>query len=131
MPESPRENRPSGNLARHPFWLDGGYDRDSVEACHYHPAHKWRIFRIGDIIDCAPPSGRDPEERMVFCQGCYVPRCGYTTESDPCVLPRHHHELHLAASGRVEAATVWPGSDKPGPPQIADLYDQDGLLRAL
>lgn len=27
--------------AAHPFWLDGGYDRESVEACHYHPAHNW------------------------------------------------------------------------------------------
>lgn len=107
----------SSNLAKHPFWLDGGYDRESVEACPYHPAHRWWIFRIGDVLDCEF-NGRDPDERMVICQGCYVPRCGHTTEDDPCILPRHHPELHLTASGAVEDSRVWPGSDKPWPPHI-------------
>jgi hypothetical protein len=104
----------AAQLARHPFWLDGGYDRESVEACPYHPVHRWWVFRIGDVLDCER-SGRDPEERMVICRGCFVPRCGYTTETDPCVLPRHHPELHLMASGEIEDATVWPGSEKPAP----------------
>lgn len=98
--------------AAQPFWLDGGYDRDAVEACPHHPTHKWWEFRIGDVIDCER-SGRNPDECMVICQGCYVPRCGYTTEANPCMLPRHHRELHLFADGSVEDATVWPGSDKP------------------
>ena len=38
-------------LATKPFWLDGGYDRESVEACPYHPAHRWWTFRLGDVIE--------------------------------------------------------------------------------
>jgi hypothetical protein len=107
-------------LARHPFWLDGGYDRDAVEACPYHPAHKWWVFRMGDVIDCER-SGRDQDEMMVICRGCYVPRCGHVeNESDPCILPRHHPELHLMASGDIEDWTVWPGSEKPPPPELTE-----------
>lgn len=94
------------------FWLDGGYDRDKVEDCEYHPRHRWTIVRVGDVIE----HPYDPDERMCICIGCFVPRCGYTTEEDPCMLPRHHHELHLHASGAVEDDTVWPGIDKPPPP---------------
>lgn len=103
-------------LATHPFWLDGGYDRESVEACPYHPAHKWWTFRLGDVIEADHLS--DPDERMVICRGCYVPRCGHTTEDDPCILPRHHPELHLMASGQVENPHEWPGSTKPLPPDV-------------
>lgn len=107
------------SLAKHPFWLDGSYDRELVEACKYHPAHRWWIFRIGDVLDCGW-SGRDPNEMMVICRGCYVPRCGHTTEENPCILPRHHPELHFHADGDIEDWTVWPGSDKPPPPEIDD-----------
>lgn len=73
-------------LARHPFWLDGGYDRDSVEACQYHPFHRWIVLRPGDVL----ANTRDPDERMVICKGCYVPRCGHSDDPNPCLLPRHH-----------------------------------------
>lgn len=101
-------------LATGSFWLEGGYDRDSVEACPYHPFHNWWEFRLGDVIE--PDRLSDPDERMVICRGCYVPRCGYSTEADPCILPRHHPELHLHKSGAIEDAMVWPGSEKPAPP---------------
>lgn len=106
----------SGRLATRPFWLDGGYDRDAVEACHYHPEHRWWVFRLGDVI--GPDRLRDPDERMVICRGCFVPRCGHTTEADPCILPRHHPERHLYESGAVETVAEWPGSDKPAPPHL-------------
>lgn len=102
------------SLAAHPFWLDGGYDEASVEGCPHHPWHDWWIFRIRDVI--AGGEERWGDERMVICRSCYVPRCGYTTEPDPCILPRHHRCLHLTASGSVEDALVWPGSEKPAPP---------------
>lgn len=105
------------SLAKHPFWLDGSYDRELVEACKYHPDHRWWTFRMGDVLDCEW-SGRNPDELMVICQGCYVPRCGHSTEPDPCMLPRHHKELHLYSNGEVEPADVWPGSEKPSPPDI-------------
>lgn len=85
-------------LARHPFWLDGGYDSASVEGCRHHPNHDWWVFRIGDVLDCEW-SGRDPDEMMVICRACYVPRCGHTNDPDPCMLHRHHEGLHAMASG--------------------------------
>lgn len=83
-------------LAKHPFWLDGGYDREAVEACPFHPFHHWWIFRLGDVI--IEQGVRDPDEMMVICAGCYVPRCGHTTEENPCLLPRHHEEDHWTAA---------------------------------
>jgi hypothetical protein len=94
------------------FWLDGGYDRESVEACPHHPVHSWVTLRLGDVLE----NPRDPDERMVICKGCYVPRCGHSTEADPCILPRHHDELHITASGALEDQSTWPGSEKPLPP---------------
>jgi len=85
-------------LATKPFWLDGGYDVESVEACPYHPDHKWWEFRLGDVIYAQHL--RDPNERMVICKACYVPRCGHVTEPNPCVRPRHHigpHEFRRPA----------------------------------
>jgi hypothetical protein len=83
-------------LAKHPFWLDGGYDRDAVEACPFHPFHHWWVFQLGDVV--VPEGIRDPEEWMVICSGCYVPRCGHVEhETNPCLLPRHHREDHWTA----------------------------------
>jgi hypothetical protein len=100
------------------LWLDGGYDRAEVEACRYHPAHRWIVIRVGDVKgeDCHDPGGR-----MVICRGCFVPRCGHTTETNPCMLPRHHRELHLFADGSTEDDTSWPGSEKPEPPDLPVL----------
>ena len=85
------------SLARHPFWLDGGYDREEVEACRFHPAHRWWVFKVGEVIDCER-SGRDPNEWMVICRGCFVPRCGHVEhEANPCMEPRHHVGPHLPA----------------------------------
>lgn len=106
------------SLAPGPFWLDGGYDRDSVDACPYAPAHKWWEFRLADVL--VPECVHDEDEMMCICQGCYVPRCGHVQymdadgrwqrEPDPCVLPRHHDGDHLPAS--AAAALVVPD----GPP---------------
>jgi hypothetical protein len=82
-----------------PIWIDGGYDRELVEACEHHPDHRWEVVRVGDAV--AHP--HNPDGVMVFCRGCFVPRCGHTTEDDPCMLPRHHREDHVTASGRS-----WP-----------------------
>lgn len=86
--------------AKSSFWLDGGYDREFVEACRYHPFHQWWEFRVGDVIEST--SG-NPDERMVICRACYVPRCGHTNDPDPCTLPRHHTEPHhFALSNKRE-----------------------------
>lgn len=92
------------SLAKNSFWLDGGYDRESVEACKYHPNHKWIVLRLSDVLE----NPIDPEAHMVICQNCYVPRCGYSDDQDPCMLPRHHNlENHRYASGRIEPIGGW------------------------
>jgi hypothetical protein len=118
--------------ARHPFWLDGGYDRELVEACDYHPAHRWTLLRLGDVLE----HPHDPDERHVICAGCYVPRCGSSIDPDPCVLPRHHECLHLYADGSLEGRESWPGSDKP-PVSLSLVtllpvtYDAEGMPIAI
>lgn len=83
---------------RHRFWLDGGYDRDEVEECEYHPDHAWIAVRVGDIY----PDHRWPDDQMTICKGCFVPRCG-ESEPDGCDLPRHHTEDHRTPKGEI-----WP-----------------------
>lgn len=84
-------------LATQPFWLDGGYDRDAVEACPHHPEHRWWTFKLSEVLE--PGCMSNPDELMVICQGCYVPRCGHTNDPNPCMLPRHHEEPHRYADG--------------------------------
>ena len=43
-------------------------------------------------------TGHRPDEKMVICKACFVPRCGHTTEEDPCVMPRHHEGPHILES---------------------------------
>ncbi|MCA1571220.1 MAG: hypothetical protein LC798_13055 [Chloroflexi bacterium] len=114
-------------------FLDGSYDRDEVEACRYHPNHRWTVIRMGDVREFA----WDPDELHVICQGCFVPRCGHATyldregnvqwEENPCLLPRHHRELHLYADGSIEDPSVWPGDEKPDPPDLPILSEDDGF----
>ena len=91
------------------FWLDGGYDRELVEACRLHPNHGWVTLRLGDVLgpDELPP--HSPDEPMTVCSVCGVPRCG-ESESDGCDLPRHHQpEDHQTPSGET-----WPiGGTRP------------------
>ena len=86
------------------FWLDGGYDRDLVEACRYHPNHRWITLRLGDVLE--PQLVRDPDERHVICAACYVPRCGHSNDPDPCMMPRHHREAHEFVSGKTRLVGV-------------------------
>ena len=65
--------------------------------------HRWVIVRVGDVMK----SCYDPDERMVFCARCYAPRCGWTGDEDPCVLPRHHREHHCYESGKSEPIGGW------------------------
>lgn len=93
--------------AKHSFWLDGGYDRAIVEACIYHPMHRWWVFRVGDVVE----NCWRPDERMVICAACYVPRCGHVEgNADPCLLPRHHTEPHRYRSALVLTPNTDPAS---------------------
>ena len=82
--------------AKHSFWLDGGYDFEIVQECRHHPNHRWWVFCVGDVVEHC----YNEDEMMVICQGCFVPRCGATTDADPCMLWRHHGEAHVLASGK-------------------------------
>ena len=84
-------------LAKVAFWLDGGYDRASVEACPRHPRHEWWTFRLGDVLE----SPAVPSELMTICKACYVPRCGVVADGENrCIHPRHHpQEFHRSAKG--------------------------------
>lgn len=79
-------------LAKHTFWLDGGYDIEAVTACPKHPYHDWWTFRLGDVLE--PTAIRNPDEMMVICRHCYVPRCGATDDPTPCLKHRHHRGDH-------------------------------------
>jgi hypothetical protein len=87
------------SLATRKFWLDGGYDRESVYGCPHHPNHRWWTFWLSDVL---VPNAYGTDERMIICSACYVPRCGYADGSDPCLLPRHHETAHVYKSGRRE-----------------------------
>jgi hypothetical protein len=82
--------------ARSSFWLDGGYDFETVRACRHHPGHAWVTLRLGDVL--ANPSR--PDELITICRACYVPRCGSTADPDRCTLWRHHETAHVFESGR-------------------------------
>ena len=75
------------------FWLDGGYDRASVDACPYAPQHRWWTFRLGDVL--AEGRCHDPDEMFTICRACYVPRCGVVADGeDRCQYARHHEGYH-------------------------------------
>lgn len=43
-----------------------------------------------------------PEEPVVRCRFCHAPRCGDSTDRDPCMERRHHRTVHLRLSGYFE-----------------------------
>lgn len=60
-------------------------------------AHEWeRILLLAD----GPQ--RYATEEAVRCARCHVPRCGHTTDPDPCMERRHHKTLHIYLSGAFE-----------------------------
>jgi len=58
-------------------------------------AHLW-----GCVLLEGDNAARRFTEEVVRCQVCQVPRCGGSTEDDPCMERRHHHGLHIHLSGR-------------------------------
>lgn len=37
-------------------------------------------------------------EEVVRCRECHAPRCGHSTDEDPCILQRHHSGTHVTCS---------------------------------
>lgn len=81
--------------AEAPFFLDGGYDFDSVMGCRFHPNHEWITVRLGDVLE----HPGNPDELMTFCKACFVPRCTSGGDMDRCKMWRHHETDHVYESG--------------------------------
>jgi hypothetical protein len=81
-------------LPKAPPWSGIEATDPGVEGCD----HRWITVRVGDVQ--AHPF--DPDERMVYCKRCHVPRCGHSYDPDPCLLARHHRTEHVYASGAVK-----------------------------
>lgn len=87
--------------APYPFWTDGQADPST---CTMQP-HKFVEIRMGDALMFP----RNPDERLVICKRCFVPRCGHTNDVDPCTLARHHLTDHVLVSGASYAVGSAPG----------------------
>lgn len=57
--------------------------------------HSWECVLLGAT------EGQRVEE-VVRCSACLVPRCGSSTDEDPCMERRHHTACHRYLSGRTE-----------------------------
>lgn len=58
-------------------------------------AHQWERVTV--------PSLRwRLEESVIRCATCHVPRCGHSTDRDPCMERRHHDGVHIYLSGAFE-----------------------------
>jgi hypothetical protein len=58
-----------------------------------HP-HEWeKVHLIGD------GQHRRFTEDVVRCRMCSAPRCGNSTDRDPCMERRHHVDLHIHLKG--------------------------------
>lgn len=57
-------------------------------------AHRWQRVHL-----LADGQHRRFEEDVVRCDLCLAPRCGESTDTDPCMERRHHTDLHIHLSG--------------------------------
>jgi len=63
-------------------WDIGWESRDGIDDCD----HAWQVALV------TTHDGRG-NEAVIRCARCYVPRCGHSTDRDPCMLRRHHKPL--------------------------------------
>lgn len=95
--------------------------------------HEWHVVKI------EPWPGRI--EDMTVCRVCTAPRCGFTSDIDPCIERRHHRDMHIYASGRFEPlGGILPPEctcghdDRPYaehvmPCEVADLHQRKERIR--
>lgn len=56
-------------------------------------AHEWeRCLLLANAVRS--------EQHVIRCAICHAPRCGDSTEGDPCMERRHHRGLHIHLSGK-------------------------------
>lgn len=61
-------------------------------------AHEWEC-----VLLQADGRRRRFVEEVVRCAACHAPRCGGSTDDDPCMERRHHRDLHVYLSGWFRA----------------------------
>ena len=47
-------------------------------------------------------NGLRDNEPVVRCRECHVPRCGHSSDRDPCMERRHHRTVHITLHGEFE-----------------------------
>ncbi len=58
--------------------------------------HDWELVLLAS--NGPNEKGRARVEECVRCTYCHVPRCGHSTDEDPCDRRRHHRGEHLSWS---------------------------------
>lgn len=58
-------------------------------------AHQWEHH-------LTPNGAYGKPEWVARCKVCHTPRCGHTTDRDPCMERRHHDGIHIYASGEFQ-----------------------------
>lgn len=67
--------------------------------------HEWETVLLG-------ATERQRVEEVVRCRICCAPRCGHSTDPDPCMERRHHRSCHRLLSGRrVHLGGIATGCD--------------------
>lgn len=58
-------------------------------------SHEWESVLL-------PASAGHRMQECIRCSSCGCPRCGQSSDEDPCMERRHHRESHRYLSGRTE-----------------------------
>jgi hypothetical protein len=82
-----------------------------------HP-HQWeRVLVVTLYPQDSGPALVQRWEAVIRCRVCRCPRCGSSSDPDPCMERRHHDGLHITLHGRFEPVG---GSLPPLPPSEDD-----------
>lgn len=82
---------PTLPATEHPWPI--GWESEVDEDC----LHEWEL-----VLLAADGRHRVRVEEVVRCELCHVPRCGHSTDPDPCSLRRHHVGAHMPFSVESE-----------------------------
>ena len=82
----------------YPFQNDGVPNWEQDKRIDDGHPHEWE-----SVLLMADGRHRVRMEEVVRCIDCHAPRCGYSTDPDPCMGRRHHREDHRTFTGKQ-----WP-----------------------
>lgn len=63
-------------------WPVGWESDPKVRICMHHEFEAVNVLRPGAV-----------DEVVVRCSSCSAPRCGHSTDPNPCMRIRHHHDM--------------------------------------